>query len=120
MEQNSRIEQLIASLIQVIGRAALPPDKISEFVGRGRAQLRAFNMCDGNHTQIEIAKKLRIDQGQLSRTLTRWVENGIAFRVGEGKELRFLHIYPIPTTTERRAKAKVKARRRRGRRASRR
>lgn len=55
MEQNSNVEQLLACLVQVVGRATLPPNKVSEIVGQGR-QLRAFNMCDGTHTQGEIVK----------------------------------------------------------------
>jgi len=89
MEQDTRvIEQLLSSLIQVIGRAVFPPEKVLESVGRSRMQLRAFNMCDGNRTQSEIAKKLRTDQGNLSRTSMRWIEKGIAFPVGDGKNAR--------------------------------
>jgi hypothetical protein len=89
-------EQLIGCLVQIVGRATIPPEKVRELVGTGKATLNAFNMCNGLLTQKEIAKKLRIDQGQLSRTFDRWVVNGIAFRVGDATEARLLHIYPIP------------------------
>lgn len=95
MKKSATLEQLASCLIQVIGRYAIPPDRVREVVGDGKSNVRAFNMCDGMHTQREIAKKLRIDQGQLSRTFARWVEGGIAFPVGDGNEARLLHIYPV-------------------------
>lgn len=107
MEQNSNVEQLLACLVQVVGRATMAPSKVSEIVGQGR-QLRAFNMCDGTYTQGEIGKKLRIDQGNLSRTFARWVENGVAFRIGDGKEVRLMHIYAIPATSGRRVRTRIK------------
>jgi hypothetical protein len=95
VKDSTTFEQLAAFLIQLVGRTAIPPDQVRDLIGTGRVNLKAFNMCDGTNTQKSIAKKLRIDQGQLSRTFSRWVESGIAFRVGDRKEARLLHIYPI-------------------------
>lgn len=95
---NSRmLEQLMESLIHVVGRAAVPEARVLEILGTGWKQVKAFNLADGTRSQNEIAKKAKIDQGNLSRTATRWVENGVAFWIGEGKEARRLvHIYPVP------------------------
>lgn len=117
MKSSAELEQLIECLIQVIGRATMPPDRVQELVGGGRANTKAFNMCDGSATQKNIAKTLRIDQGQLSRTFSRWVESGIAFRVGDGTEARLLHIYPIQQEA---SKRKTSIKRGKGHRASRR
>lgn len=96
MTKSATVEQLLACLIQVISRTAMPAERVRDLVGDGKANLRAFNMCDGVRTQNEIAKKLKIDQGQLSKTFARWVETGIAFRVGDENESRLLHVYPVP------------------------
>lgn len=96
MTNSSTLEQLITCLIQVIGRSAIPSDQVRAIVGDGRSNRKAFNLCDGTNTQMDIARKLKIDQGQLSRTCSRWVENGVAFWIGNGKEARLLHIYPVP------------------------
>lgn len=95
MPQSTKLEQLLECLIHVIGRAAVPPTEVAKIVGAGQKQITAFNLCDGSNTQKEIAKKTRIDQGQLSRTFSRWVESGIAFWIGHGKSACLLHIYPI-------------------------
>lgn len=113
MDKIGELEQLVACLIQVIGRSVMPPNRVLDLVGGGRANLRAFNMCDGLRTQREISKKLKIDQGQLSKTFSRWIECGIAFRVGNGSESRLLHIYPVQAdgTEKKRIQGKRKVRR---------
>jgi hypothetical protein len=92
---------LLRCAIQVIGRVALPPDRVREIVGTGKKykkQLNAFNLCNGSRTQKEIAQESGISQGNLSRTLTRWRKHGILFVFGSGKQSTFLHIYPLPPT----------------------
>lgn len=87
---------LLRCAIQVIGRVALPTAQVREIVGDGKKQINAYNLCDGSLTQKEIAKRSRINQGNLSRTLQRWRDHGIVFVFGEGRQSTFLHIYPLP------------------------
>ncbi|MGD0461629.1 MAG: hypothetical protein ABSB74_03990 [Tepidisphaeraceae bacterium] len=98
MDKTQKIEQLLECLIHVLGRTALPLDHVQEIVGTTPKQLKAFNLCDGTHSQAEVAKACKIAQGNLSRSFSRWIENGVAFWLGEGKEARLLHIYPIPSS----------------------
>jgi DNA-binding MarR family transcriptional regulator len=63
--------------------------------GSGEDQMLAFNLCDGSRGQSEIAKEVKLDPGNFSRTVARWVEAGIVIRMGEGREAKLLHIYPI-------------------------
>jgi len=56
-------------------------------------QVLAYNLCDGQTPQAEIAKKAKLDKGNLSRSITRWVEAGIVVRVGPDEAP--LHLYPI-------------------------
>ena len=62
----------------------------------GEKQLRAYNLCDGSRTQADIAKELGLDPGNFSKTLTRWIDEGIVIRIGEKRESRPLHVYPLP------------------------
>ncbi len=62
---------------------------------RCKKQLEAFNMCDGNHSQSEIAESVGLDKGSLSRSLSRWIDLGIVIRVGEGNEAKPVHVYPL-------------------------
>ena len=99
MDEGAKVEQLLKCLIHVIGRAARPVEDVQAIVGSGRRQVKAFNLCNGSNSQNEIARKSGIDQGNLSRSCSRWVEHGVAFWIGEGKEARLLHIYAIPIAT---------------------
>src|SRR5688572_17504367 len=55
-------------------------------------QLRAFNMCDGAKGQADIAKALKLDSGNFSRTVSRWIDEGILFRLGEGRDARLADV----------------------------
>jgi len=92
-KDNGRLEQLLECLIQVIGRAAVPMEKVQEIVGVGTKQIKAFNLLDGKTKLGDVAKKTKLDRGNLSRTINRWVENGIVFKFDNGE---LMHIYPMP------------------------
>ena len=108
MKSSEHSDQLLRCLVHIIGRAAMPPEKVFEIVGRGAKQVEAFNLCDGTLSQKDICKKTGIDAGQMSRTFTRWIENGIAFSIGEGQSARLLHIYPLPKSAKAKRKKKKK------------
>jgi DNA-binding MarR family transcriptional regulator len=55
--------------------------------------LVAYNACDGNTPQVEIARKSKLDKGALSRLLARWIEAGVMIRIGEDQFP--LHIYQL-------------------------
>jgi predicted transcriptional regulator len=92
--QNSYLQAILAT----VARQTFPPEKILEIMGpnAGEKQLLAFNMCDGTKAQAEIAKALGLDKGNFSKTLSRWIDAGIAIRIGEKNESRPLHVYPLP------------------------
>lgn len=111
MTDMRRLEQLLECMVQILGRASLPEERVREAVGDGPKQLKAFNLADGTRTQAMIAKATGLDQGNLSRVFRRWVESGAAFWLGEGKEARLLHIYALRgTATSRPSKPRSKKR----------
>jgi hypothetical protein len=91
-------EDLLLCLVHVIGRAAIPVEEVQEVVGSGRNRIKAFNMFDGTRTLSQVARATKIDQGNLSRAVTDWIEHGIAFWVGQANDSRLLHVYPVPPT----------------------
>ena len=84
----------------------MPPEKVRLVVNTGKRQVKAYNLCDGSLTQAEVAKKAGVDAGSLSRAASRWINHGVAFWIGEGKESRLLHLYPIPENTQGRSPRK--------------
>jgi hypothetical protein len=96
MTENGIVNDLLRVAIQVLGRIAVKPEQVRAIVGEKKKLIKAFNLCDGQHTQKEIVRKTGLHQGSFSTTSARWAANGIAFRLGDGKDARVLHIYAIP------------------------
>ena len=88
---------LLRALLMTAGRAAFPVKDLYELVnpaGRAAKQVQAFNLADATRTQADLAKKTKIDRGNFSKTVSRWIGAGIMFRIGDDGKL--LHIYPVP------------------------
>jgi hypothetical protein len=94
-------EVLLRAILSVTARQSFPPELLAEVVlkGSGAKQLRAFNMCDGTMSQTEISKASKLDPASFSRTVARWVEAGILFRLGTGRNTKLLHVYALPPQT---------------------
>lgn len=91
-------DAILRALWGAVARLAIPPQKLVDIVspkGKADKQIRAYNLCDGTKTQGDIAKSLKIDSGNFSRTVARWVDEGVVIRLGSGREARLLHAYPI-------------------------
>lgn len=88
----------LKAILATVARQAFPPDRLLELVtsnAGSKKQLDAFNMCDGTHTQSEIADSVKLDKGSLSRSISRWIDLGIVIRVGDGAEAKPVHVYPL-------------------------
>jgi hypothetical protein len=93
------VEDLLRVLVSVASRVAFPEERLRGLVGgRGKAAAKwvtAYNLCDGARSQGEIARRARLDPGDLSRAISRWLDLGIVFRVGSDD--RPLGLYPLAT-----------------------
>jgi hypothetical protein len=89
------LNDLLKCAIQVVGRLAMRPEQVGEVVVVNAKQLKAYNLCDGTRTQGEVAKAAGLDNGNFSRTTVRWVESGVLFKVGTGRDAKLLHLYPL-------------------------
>ena len=75
---------------------AFPPETLAKIIAptAGSAkQVLAYNLCDGETPQAEIGKKAKLDSGNLSRSISRWIEAGLIIRVGPDEHP--LHLYPL-------------------------
>ncbi len=92
-------ETLLRAILATVARQTFPPETLHKIVAPTAAsgkQLAAYNLCDGNTPQGEIAKKAKLDKGSLSRAVTKWIEEGVMIRVG--KEQLPLHLYSLTKT----------------------
>lgn len=100
-------ETLLKGILATVARAAFPPEVLYKIVAPtvGSAkQVLAYNLCNGETPQNKIGEKAKLDRGNLSRLIGKWVETGIVIRVGADQLP--LHLYPL---TKSDAKAGKKA-----------
>lgn len=98
----SNSEAYLRAILGVVARNTIPPDDLASQVGVGSTkskQIEAYNLCDGSLTQGEIAKKTGLDPGNFSRTMNRWVDDGLVIRTETNGQMRPVHLYPIPTAS---------------------
>jgi hypothetical protein len=97
---NVETNTLLKAILGMTARQAISVEDLIQTVvpkGSGEAQVEAYNLCDGTRSQGQIAKEVRLDPGNFSRTVARWVEAGIVMKLGDAKDgAPLLHIYPIP------------------------
>lgn len=105
----SNNEALLRAILGAVARQTFSIDDILKLVAVGAGkekQIAAYNLADGTRTQAEIAKELSLDQGNLSRTVARWIDEGIVIKTGDGRDLKLLHVYPLPRDALKRAEKK--------------
>ncbi|MGD0802601.1 MAG: hypothetical protein ABSA11_00820 [Candidatus Bathyarchaeia archaeon] len=74
----------------LLGRIAFPTDEplgkiITDHKPEPDSYVKAYNLCDGNHTQSTIASECKIDQGQFSRVTSNWADIGIIYEIEKPK-----------------------------------
>ena len=89
-------DALLKAVLSVVARKEFPPEALALLVG-AQKQREAYNMCDGSVGQAEIVKQLNLDKSNFRKTLNRWTDLGIAFKIAQDNEIRPLHLYPLPS-----------------------
>lgn len=92
-------EQLLRAILATVARQTFSADFITERVAVGTdkaKQIEAYNLCDGSRSQAEIAKFLNLDSSNFSKTVGRWIDLGIVVKVGQLRDIKLVHVYPIP------------------------
>jgi hypothetical protein len=89
-------DALLRGILATVGRTAFPPAALHKIVVPAAGsikQVQAYNLCDGQTPQKDICKKLKLDAGNFSRTISRWIEAGVVIRVGP--EDLPMHLYRL-------------------------
>jgi len=82
----SGTDELLRVLIGLMGRVAFPQKTLRTIVrGPGKAgdkYVKAYNLCDGTRAMREVARLADLDSSNMSKAISRWVEAGVAFKLG--------------------------------------
>ena len=92
-------DDLLRVLIVMAGRLAVPPDQLRNIVSPTGSQkyIEAYNLCDGTRGLSDVARVAGLDKSNLNKSLSRWVDAGVVFKVGGAPNL--LHIYRLSLPT---------------------
>lgn len=97
----SNADAYLRAILAVTARKAIPPDELASQVGVGSTkskQIEAYNLCDGSLTQAEVAREAGLDQGNFSRTINRWLDDGLIVKTDLDGQMRPVHLYRIPSS----------------------
>ena len=93
-------EELLKAILATNARIAFPPNDLVKIVAPtvgSEKQLLAYNLCNGETSHANITKKAKLDKGNFSRAVARWVEAGVVVRIGPDRLP--LHVYPLTETS---------------------
>jgi DNA-binding MarR family transcriptional regulator len=86
-------------IISLLGRIAFPNDRLRNMIQKGSKKpkeiLAAYNLCDGQTTITEIAKRARIAQPSLSVAVDKWEQDGILVKRRDGTETFPKKLYTV-------------------------
>ncbi|OLC63410.1 hypothetical protein AUH73_02300 [archaeon 13_1_40CM_4_53_4] len=88
---------MLEAVIGILGRSVFPEDKLRDMVTKYKKNpeqyVRGYNLCDGEHAVIDIAKEIGVAGPTLSPILTDWKDRGIIYEVTKtgGKFYRKLY-----------------------------
>lgn len=105
----SNEEALLRAILSAVARQTYTVEDILRLVAVGAGkekQIAAYNLADGSRTQAQISKELGLDAGNFSRTVARWIDEGIVVKVGDGREIKLQHVYPLPRDAIKRSEKK--------------
>ena len=100
-------EDYLKAILSTVARRAFPPEQLLELIAptsRSEKQIAAYNLCDGTHTQSQIASAVGMDKGDVSKAIAKWIELGIVFRINQDAESKPVHVYPAPHTKKQKGK----------------
>jgi hypothetical protein len=85
-------------LISLIGRIVFPEDDMKKLIMKRKRKpenyIKAYNLCDGEHSLSDIAVSIGVAPGTLSPILSYWKSIGILYIV-ENKGKKYKNLYQI-------------------------
>jgi len=100
------VQPMFETMISLLGRLVYPPKELTAIVmwkkRNPEEYVKAYNLCDGEHTVSQIADAINVSPGTLSPILSEWEELGIIYEVTKkgGKFYKKLYKLETPKPSE--------------------
>lgn len=108
------LQDLLEVIISLQGRQIFPNDILCEIVMKKKQNptdyVKAYNLCDEEHSMSEIAEIINVKPGTLSPILTEWKEKGIIYEIKKkgGKFYKRLYRLELPKNYKQKEKTDAK------------
>lgn len=95
-------DELLKVIIALAARIAVPPERLREIVSpRGAGKyVDAYNLCDGTRSLSDVAREAGVDKSNLNKSVSRWVDEGVLFKIGDARNSALLHIYRLTSEVD--------------------
>ena len=100
------MQPMFETMISLLGRLVYPPKELRTIVMKWKKKpedyVKAYNLCDGEHTLSQIADEINVTPQTLSPILSEWEELGIIYEVTKkgGKFYKKLYKLEMPKPSE--------------------
>ncbi len=101
------MQPMLETMLSLLGRQVFSPETLKQIVTKRKRRpndyIKAYNLCDGEHSINQIAKEIGVSIGTLSPILADWKEHGIIYEVSSKGAKFYKRLYPLraPKATER-------------------
>jgi len=93
------MQSLFETMTSLLGRLALPPDELKKIVMKAKRKpedyIKAYNLCDGEHSVRQIVTAIDVSIGTLSPILAGWKDLGIIYEVTKKGGKFYKRLYPL-------------------------
>lgn len=110
------MQSMFEAMISLLGRLAFPPEQLRAIIMKRKRNpedyVKAYNLCDEEHTLSQIADAINVSAGTLSPILSEWKELGIVYEITKkgGKFYKKLYKLEMPKPSEIPKEEKVNSR----------
>ncbi|MBI4009672.1 MAG: hypothetical protein HY361_00560 [Candidatus Aenigmarchaeota archaeon] len=86
-------------VVALLGRMVFPENELKNIIMKKKKKpedyIRAYNLCDGEHSLTEIAAAIKVSTGTLSPILAYWKSIGIVYEINETGRRVYKNLYSL-------------------------
>jgi hypothetical protein len=100
-DNDNSVGDMLEAMIPLLGRITFPVADLQAIVMLKKRNpldyIKAYNLCDGEHTLSEIAEYIQVSKGTLSPILAEWKDQGIVYEVTRKNGRFYKRLYRLET-----------------------
>lgn len=95
---------ILEAILNLLGRLVYPPELLPTIITKYKRNpekyIKAYNLCDGEHTVTKIAEIIGIDPSTISVIFTDWKDLGIIYEINKKGGKFYKNLYKVEEKME--------------------